>query len=60
MLIELPASQLKGHFTYDEFGNFIMLRDIKSDYSHELYHDENLNLLSSDIKIIKKEYLDEI
>jgi len=37
-----------------------MLRDINGDYSNELHYDENLNLLSQDIKIIKKEYLDEI
>ena len=60
MLIELPAKQLKGHFTYDDDGNLIMLRDIDADYAHEIQYDENLNLLSPDIKILKKEYLDEI
>ena len=37
-----------------------MLRDIDADYAHEIHYDENLNLLSPDIKILKKEYLDEI
>ena len=37
-----------------------MLRDTNGDYAHELHFDENLNLFSSDIKIIKKEYFDEI
>ena len=35
-----------------------MLRDIDADYAHEIHYDENLNLLSPDIKILKKEYLD--
>jgi hypothetical protein len=37
-----------------------MLRDVDADYANEIHYDENLNLLSPDIKILKKEYLDEV
>ena len=49
---------MKGHFTTDEFGNFIMLRDINPVYNEEAHFDDDLDLYSPDIKIIKKEYLD--
>ncbi len=49
---------MKGHFTTDEFGNFIMLRDINPNYIDEAHLDDDLDLSSPDIKIIKKEYLD--
>jgi len=35
-----------------------MLRDINPNYSHEINFDDDLDLDSSDIKIIKKEFLD--
>jgi len=49
---------MKGHFTTDEFGNFIMLRDINPIYSHEIHFDDDLDLRSPQIRIIKKEFLD--
>ena len=59
LLIKLPAKLIKGHFTTDEFGNFIMLRDINPNYNHEADLDDHLDLYSHEIKIIKKEYLDQ-
>lgn len=58
MLIELPAKLMKGHFNTDEFGNFNMLRDINPLYIEEAHLDDDLDLNSPEIKIIKKEYLD--
>ena len=49
---------MKGHFTADELGNFIMLRDINPAYIEEAHFDDDLDLFSKEIKIIKKEYLD--
>ena len=35
---------MKGHFTTDESGNFIMLRDLNWNFNHEAHLDDDLDL----------------
>ena len=37
-----------------------MMRDFNCNYQHEAHFDDELNLESPEIKVLKKEFLDEI
>ena len=44
----------------DEEGNFIMMRKFNQDFSKESYINDFVDFKSSEIKIIKKEFIDEV